>query len=166
MFGKSIGFRGPSMFLSQLKYKAENAGIKFDEFSTFKTCLSQVCHNCDTKKKKPLSQRWHECDCNLQRVQRGLYSAFLARFVEDNHLNISHSKIAWPGAHPLLEQAMLRLNKIANGKTLIASFGLNKIQRQSDSLVKDRLSLNEAKNVVRSYSESFGKFSALGVRTP
>jgi len=168
IFGRSIGFRGPSSFLSKLKYKAENAGIKFDEFSTYKTCLSQICHNCLKKEKKPLSQRWHKCTCNINPTQRDLYTAYLSRFVENNTLNIDQAKQSWTGAHPLLEQAMLRLQQIASGKNYFASFGLNEKlnQRQSDSLVKDRSGLDEAENVVRSNSESFGKFRSIAVRTP
>ena len=168
MFGRSIGFRGPSSFLSKLKYKAENAGIKFDEFSTYKTYLSQICHNCLKREKKPLSQRWHKCTCDIKPVQRDLYSAFLSRFVENNTLNIDQAKKAWPGAHSLLEQAMLRLKQIVSGKNYFASFGLNEKlnQRQSDSLVKDRSDLNKAKNVVRRNSESFGRFKSTAVRTP
>ena len=168
LFGRSVSFRGPSSFLSKLKYKAENAGIKFDEFSTYKTYLSQICHNCLKKEKKPLSQRWHKCICNINPTQRDLYTAYLSRFVENNTLNIGQAKKNWPGAHPLLEQAMLRLKQIASGKNYFASFGLNEKlnQRQSDSLAKDRSNLNETKNVVRRNSESFGKFRYIAVRTP
>ena len=101
-------------------------------------------------------------------MQRDLYSAHLSRFVDNNTLNINQAKKSWTGSHPLLEQAMLRLKQIASGKNYFASFGLNEKlnQRQSDSLVKDRSDLNKAKNVVRSNSESFGKFGSTAVRPP
>ncbi|PNX45778.1 MAG: hypothetical protein BV456_13165 [Thermoplasmata archaeon M8B2D] len=125
IFGKSINFRAPSMFIKQLKRKAENAGGRMEEFSTQKTCLSQVCHNCSTKHKKPLWQRWHECSCKIPRVQRDLYSAYLSYHVEDNHLNIREAKRAFPGAHLLLEQAILRIDQTAIGRSRLASFGLS-----------------------------------------
>ena len=162
-YGKSIGFRGPSLFLQILCRKAENAGGKFEEFSTINTCLSQICHQCETKKKKPLSQRWHQCSCGLKPVQRDLYSAFLARHVEKNKLNIKQAQKAYSGANLLLGQAMLRLDQTASGKSRLASFGL--AQSQSGSFVKDRSTVSEAKDVVGNIPESLGEFTGIAVRT-
>ncbi|MGH8001857.1 MAG: hypothetical protein ACREPR_21120, partial [Brasilonema sp.] len=58
--GKSIGFKSPSSFQSELKRKAENAGGTVLMFSTRKTALSQTCL-CGNKQKKLLSQRVHHC---------------------------------------------------------------------------------------------------------
>jgi putative transposase len=137
-FGKSIGRRSPATFLNILRRKVENTGGQLEEFSTKTTCLSQVCHKCKTKKKKKLSQRWHEC-CGF-RSQRDLYTAFLSYHVKNNVLDINQAKLAWPSAQSLLEQAISRLNQVANGKSRLASFGLS--QRQSSSLVKDRSEIN------------------------
>ena len=143
-YGKSIGKRAPSKFLEILRRKVENTGGIFEEVSTKATCLSQVCHQCNQKKKKPLSQRWHKC-CDLL-VQRDLYSAFLSYHVEDNVLDISQAKKTWPSAHLLLEQAMSELKKTAISRIYPASFGL--FQSQSGSLVKDKSEINKAKDVV------------------
>lgn len=162
IFGRSIGYRAPGMFLQILNRKAENAGGLVEKIATRSTCLSQVCHNCEKKVKKPLNQRWHQCNCGIQPVQRDLYSAFLARFVENNILDISQCKKNWPGAHLLLEQAMLRLNQTANGKLRLSSFGLS--QRQSGSFVKDRSIANNLKDVVGVFREPY-KFAKIAVRT-
>jgi hypothetical protein len=59
-----------------------SAGAEAVEFPTRTTRLSQVGHHCGTVEKKPLSQRWHDCDCGIA-AQRDLYSAFLAMWVEE-----------------------------------------------------------------------------------
>jgi uncharacterized protein YukE len=162
-FGKSIQMRAPALFLNVLRRKAENAGGKVEEFSTTTTALSQVCHQCEKKKKKKLSQRWHNCNCGV-RAQRDLYSAFLACYVKENKLDIRKAKEAFPGVYPLLEQAMSRLNETAIGKQRLASFGLS--QSQSGSLVKNRSGLDEAKDVVGIKSESFRESNSIAMRTP
>jgi hypothetical protein len=43
MYGRSISVRAPKLFLSILTRKAESAGGKVEEFSTYYTTLSQVC---------------------------------------------------------------------------------------------------------------------------
>ena len=96
------------------------------------------------RKKKKLSDRWHKC-CDIN-AQRDLYSAFLSYHVKNNVLDISQAKLSWPSAHPLLEQAISRLNQVAIGKSRLASFGLS--QRQSGSLVKDRSDINKIEDVV------------------
>jgi len=105
MFGKSVGRRGPGMCMNHLRRKAESAGGQMEEFSTYKTCLSQVCHGCGKKRKKKLSERVHVCsDCGVV-MQRDLYSAYLARFVEGNELQVSQALEAWEGAETLLHTA-------------------------------------------------------------
>lgn len=79
MFGKSIGNRAVGLFVEQLCHKASNAGGNVYEFNTHTTRLSQTCL-CGTIKKKPLSLRWHTCDCGIT-VQRDVFSAYLAKFV-------------------------------------------------------------------------------------
>ena len=145
IWGKTISFRAPSLFLNILNRKAENAGGKIDFINIKKTALSQICHNCGTKEKKELKTRWHECECGVK-AQRDLYSAFLARYVKKDNLDIAQAKNAWPSANRLLEQVMSRLKKTTIGNERLSSFGLN--QSQSSSLVKDRSIISEAKDVV------------------
>ena len=155
MYGKSVGKKAPSLFVNILRRKVENTGGSFEEVSTQKTHLSQTCHQCGKREKKPLSKRWHKC-CDVV-AQRDLYSAFLVFHVKDNILDISQAKIDWPSAHPLLEQAMSRLNQTTTGKARLASFGFaqNKTYEcspsQSCSLAKDRSDINKAKDGVGSF---------------
>lgn len=146
-FGKSVGLRAPGKFISHLRDKAERAGGQLVEFSTFHTRLSQTCH-CGQQKKKPLSQRWHSCDCGVGPVQRDLYSAYLAYHIEDNRLDTNQAKKAWSGAEALLERAVSELNEIAKGQPRLSSFGLG--WRQSGSHVKERSTGADVLDVVRS----------------
>ena len=60
---KSIGDAAWSLFRHYLQYKAEEAGIGFKAVNPKHT--SQTCSGCGRVEKKPLSQRWHECDCGV-----------------------------------------------------------------------------------------------------
>jgi putative transposase len=104
MFGKSVGFRGPGTFVALLRRKAANAGAEVDEFSTHTTQLSQACL-CGAIEKKPLSLRWHVCDCGVGPIQRDLFSAWLARYVVNQKLDAGCAQSAWPGADLLLRAA-------------------------------------------------------------
>jgi transposase len=105
-YGKSIGLRAPSMFVSCLLRKAESAAGETLIFSTAKTALSQTCQ-CGCKAKKSLSKRVHKCACGVV-SQRDLYSAFLARFVdkETELLQAELARNSWSeGAELLLRRA-------------------------------------------------------------
>jgi transposase len=103
-FGKSVAFRAPGAFVAQLRRKAANAGGQTDEFPTAPTRLSQVCL-CGTIAKKPLSLRWHICECGVGPVQRDLFSAWLACFVNDKRLDAGQAQAAWPGVDTRLRMA-------------------------------------------------------------
>ena len=141
MYGKSVLMRAPSMFMSNLKRKAENAGGSFQEFPTKTTKLSQVCHICGNAVKKPLSQRWHIC-CGIE-MQRDLYSAFLAKCAVNDSLDIARARLLWPGLEPVLSETVSRAYQSARGGTVPASFGLE-YQRQSGSPVKLEKTTTEA----------------------
>lgn len=145
-WGKSVGFRAPGMFVEKLRRKAESAGGGVYEFPASAARLSQICHGCDTIKKKPLSQRWHKCSCGIGPVQRDLYTAYLARHVRGNSLDTRQAKLAWPGAEPLLRRAVSRLNQTTSGRLRFASFGLSR--RQSGSHVEDESVCVKAADVV------------------
>jgi transposase len=103
-YGKSIGFKSPASFQSELKRKAENAGGTVLMFSTRKTALSQTCL-CGNKQKKSLSQRVHNCsECNLK-MQRDILSAYLSRHVDPKTetLSIQSAISGWLG----MEQSLL-----------------------------------------------------------
>lgn len=146
-FGRSVGFRAPGLFVEMLRRKAESAGGEVIEFNTRTTALSQTCH-CGHKKKKPLKERWHDCAACGVKAQRDLYSAFLARFVENERLDATNQvKAAWlAGADVLLEQAASNLKQTVTGKHRLASFGLG--QRQSGSPLEKESIQHKALDVV------------------
>jgi putative transposase len=123
-FGKSVGNRAPGMFIERLKRKAENACGSVIEFSTFQTRLSQTCI-CGKREKKPLSQRMHRCSCGVE-AQRDLFSAYLARFVQDDRLDVSAAKESWTGAETLLRTAFEWKCQTASRRTCPSSFGVSK----------------------------------------
>ncbi len=125
MFGRSIQFRAPGSFVSMLRRKAESAGGIVDEFPTRTTKLSQVCI-CGSIEKKSLSQRWHKCSCGVL-MQRDLFSAFLAKCVEDGRLSASLAISQWPGLETSLWAALGKTKLAsANGKALPSSLGLDR----------------------------------------
>lgn len=97
-WGKSIGFKSPSSFQSELVRKAENAGGSVLMFSTRKTALSQTCL-CGNKQKKSLSQRVHHCSICRLKMQRDIFSAYLSRYVDPKTetLSIELARNGWLG---------------------------------------------------------------------
>ena len=172
-FGRSVGMRAPGMFVAHLKRKAASADAKVDEFPTRPTKLSQTCHGCGKVAKKPLSQRWHVCDCGVV-AQRDLYSATdclqsaLATCVEDGRLNADRAQVAWSdGVDSLLQAALNQIEQPANGKQLPASFGLLG-RRQSGSPVKPIVNASRAQDVVPPSTPMVGELEKARwiVRTP
>ncbi|HYN44650.1 MAG TPA: transposase [Candidatus Limnocylindrales bacterium] len=109
-FGKSVLMRAPSMFIRNLKRKAENAGGYLNEFPTNSTKLSQVCHICGNVVKKPLSQRWHIC-CGIE-MQRDLYSSFLSKCIDVSTGSHSQSKVALARSGTSPERGGIKGNSI------------------------------------------------------
>lgn len=173
LYGKSVNKRAPSMFVSMLTRKAESAGGYVQEIPTWKTKLSQRCI-CGKVEKKPLSQRWHICDCGVT-AQRDLFSAFLARCVDNqNILDTSKANMLWRGVEPLLRQTVSRVKQSASGRVLPSSFGISR--RQSGSSAEacatygtvGRVEI-EAREVVahaKTCSENPGEIATTASRTP
>lgn len=123
LFGKSVGRRAPGAFIAALKRKLAYQGGKLIEFSTYTTKLSQTCH-CGKVEKKRLSDRWHECECGVK-SQRDLYSAFLAKHVnEDEVLNFKKANKSWNGTKKLLDKTIMDLKSNKKTRKLNASFGI------------------------------------------
>ncbi len=123
-FGKSVGNRAPGMFIERLKRKALNACGSVIEFSPFQTRLSQTCI-CGKREKKALSQRIHQCQCGVE-AQRDLFSAYLARFVQGDRLNVAAAKESWIGAETLLRTTFEWKCQTASSGDYPASFGISK----------------------------------------
>jgi putative transposase len=118
------------------------------EFPTHTTKLSQTCHICKEIVKKSLSQRWHIC-CGIK-MQRDLYSAFLSKCVDikTSSLDMARANHLWQGMEPILSEAISRAYQTAIGGENPASFGLDRIQSQSGSLVNPATIISEAMDVV------------------
>ena len=127
MFGRSIGIRAPGLFVSMLRRKAEKAGGKVTEFNTQTTALSQVCI-CKRKVKKPLSQRWHICECGVI-SQRDLFSAYLAMFVVKNLLDYIAAESCYTGFEQRLWLATKDIQNLSSSSVKI--LGLSKVETES-----------------------------------
>ena len=126
MFGKSVGVRAPGMFVELLRRTVASTGGTLVEVPTRTTALSQWCHGCGKRVKKPLSQRWHQCVCGIGPVQRDLYSAFLAAYLDPAEPIPSCARYQgyWEGAEARLRAAHERTTQCAKeGQTLPRSLG-------------------------------------------
>jgi hypothetical protein len=138
-FGRSVGKRAPGMFVEHLRRTVASTGGTLLEFSTRMTKFSQFCHGCGKCKKKSLSERVHCCQCGIGPVQRDLYSAFLAAFLEPHMLSSPRGpgcaesadprgrywKHAWDGVETRLRAAHEAVKQRANeGQSLPRSMGV------------------------------------------
>ena len=125
-YGRSVGLRAPGMFVEMLRRTVASTGGTLTEVPTRSTRLSQWCHGCGKAVKKPLSLRWHICPCGVGPVQRDLYSAFLAAYLDPAEPIPSCAQyvIPWEGAEARLRAAHERVHQRANeGHILPRSFG-------------------------------------------
>ncbi len=126
-FGRVAGYRAPGLFVAMLARKAGNAGGSVVELNTGALMLSSRCH-CGKTKTKPLSQRWHICDCGVV-AQRDLYSAYLGYFAKGDTLDTLSARRCWEGAESLLQQAVSRAMESAIERSVPFSFGVGRIPR-------------------------------------
>jgi hypothetical protein len=128
-YGKSVGMRAPGMLIDHLRRTVAKTGGILHEFPTHSTKLSQYCHGCRTCVKKPLAQRFHDCPCGIGPVQRDLYSAFLAAYLDPPDFLPSSAQyhVYWEGADLRLRAALERLQQRAKeGQTLPRSVGITR----------------------------------------
>jgi hypothetical protein len=128
-YGTSVGLRAPGMFVAHLRHTVASTGGTLVEVPTRSSKLSQFCHGCGACVKKPLSQRWHQCACGVGPVQRDLYSAFLAAYLDpaDPTPSCAHYLGYWEGAEARLRAAHERLEQRANeGQPVPRSFGISR----------------------------------------
>jgi len=126
-YGKSVGLRAPGMFVEHLRRTVASTGGILLEVPTGRAKLSQFCHGCGKRVKKPLSQRWHHCACGVGPVQRDLYSAFLASTLDQDHLipSCAQAVIHWEASEARLRAVHERVAQRAKeGQILPRSFGL------------------------------------------
>jgi len=128
-YGKSVGLRAPGMLIDHLKRTVVSTGGTLIEVPTQSTKLSQYCHGCGQCVRKPLSQRWHECPCGIGPIQRDLYSAFLAAFLQapDYHPSCAQYALYWEGAEARLRAAHERVSQRARaGQVMPQSMGITR----------------------------------------
>src|SRR5258708_36754845 len=115
------------MFVALLRRTVASTGGTLIEVSTQSTKLSQWCHGCGVCRKKPLSQRFHQCPCGIGPIQRDLYSASLPAYLDPAILIPSCAQyvVPWEGAEARLRAAHERVKERANaGQTLPQSMGI------------------------------------------
>jgi putative transposase len=105
MFGRSVSQRAPGHFMSELGRKAERAGGSRTKIDVRALKNSQYDHSIHTFRKKKLSERWHEFGDGRGRVQRDVYSAFLARNSSGNTYDPARLETAWQALAPVLSEA-------------------------------------------------------------
>src|SRR5260221_1353360 len=126
-YGRSVGLRAPGMLIDHLRRTVASTGGTLHEVPTRSTKLSQYCHGCGKTVKKPLWQRWHQCACGIGPVQRDLYSAFLAAFLDPAEPLPSCARyvVPWEGAEARLRAAHERVKERAKeGQVLPQSMGI------------------------------------------
>ncbi len=126
-YGKSVGLRSPGMLIDHLKRTVVSTGGTLIEVPTRTTKLSQYCHGCGQCVHKPLWQRWHECPCGIGPIQRDLYSAFLAAYLQtpDYHPSCAQYALYWEGAEARLRAAQEQVTQRARaGQVMPQSMGV------------------------------------------
>jgi len=115
------------MLIAHLRRTVASTGGTLIEVPTRSTKLSQYCHGCGQMVRKPLSQRWHQCSCGIGPVQRDLYSAFLAAYLDPAEPIPSCAQyvVPWEGAEARLRAAHERVKERANeGQVVPRSMGI------------------------------------------
>ncbi len=126
-YGKSVGLRAPGMFIEMLKRTVASTGGTLIEVPTRSTKLSQFCHGCGKTVKKPLWQRLHQCSCGIGPIQRDLYAAFLAAYLDPVAPIPSCAQYEpyWEGAEARLRAAHERvIQRAREGQVLPQSMGV------------------------------------------
>lgn len=142
-YGKAISAKSPGFVQSELKRKAESAGGSFTKFSSQKTALSQT-HLNGERIKKSLLERVHR-DVTGVVMHRDLFSAYLARYVNQDKLSLQDAASQYQSSEPILMEAWKQYQQTANRVGSSES-------PQSDSPAER-------------FSSSLGKFSQIAVPT-
>lgn len=122
-FGKSIGNRAPSQFMTILSNKLNNYGDKLYLVDTIKCRASQYNHMTKEYNKKSLNERWNVMP-NGDKIQRDLYSAFLIQNINDtlngfNEELLNENYANFKNKH---DEEIKRLKSIPNKK--LSSMGI------------------------------------------
>ena len=123
-FGKSIGTRAPSQFLSILERKLGYTGGTYQEVNTRTFKASQYDHTSDTYQRKKLSRRHNTIDGEW--VQRDLYSAFLIMNSNDTleHTDRNRCFQNYQPFKTMHDQCITEI--LQSGKHIPSSFGIHR----------------------------------------
>ena len=106
-FPRSVRDRAPGLLVEMMRRKAESAGgQQLYEYNPRTTALSQTCL-CGNRKKKPLSERVHRCECGITE-DRDLFSAYLGLHVRTqvdgvDRLDLPSARQGWLHHHDVDE---------------------------------------------------------------
>ena len=120
-FGKSVGSRAPSMFLTLLKQKCQQYGGTYQTIDTQSFKASQYDHMKDEYIKVPLSQREKLIDGIY--VQRDLYSAFLVKNADKSLKHADREKCLYEFKNFIELQTKLIISMKATNVTMTQCFG-------------------------------------------
>lgn len=125
LFGHSIGNHAPSELTGLIKEKLGYFGYEVIEIKTNKAKLSQYHHDIDKYVKHDLSDRIKNIDGH--KVQRDLYSAFLATHVESDGYTVGKiDTLDW--LHFIGKEAKVVRDFYEFGQQQLSSFGLKELQ--------------------------------------
>ena len=132
-YGRSVLARSPGRFMSELKRKAERADGQSITIDVRQLKTSQYDHSNKEFRKKTLSERWHKFADGRGRVQRDIYSAFLALHVvrttdADGVLTESHNpellEAKWIALEPtLVSKGLFIKNESLNTQGALSALG-------------------------------------------
>lgn len=91
LFGKRIGLKAPSSFLTILNQKLGFQGKSIRYVNTWTVKASQYDPFLDEYKKKKLSERFHLCGNGLK-IQRDIFSAWLLKNVDEKLEKVDRNK--------------------------------------------------------------------------
>jgi putative transposase len=116
-FPRSVRDKAPGLLVEMMRRKAESVGgQQLNEYNPRTTALSQTCL-CGNRKKKPLSQRVHRCQCGI-REDRDLFSAYLGLHVRAgadgvDRLDLPSARQGWLHHHDVDEPPKSSLSALA-----------------------------------------------------
>ena len=121
-FGKRIGYKAPSLFLTIINTKLSYQGKTIQYINTWKVKASQYCPFSNQYVKKKLSQRFHITPEGLK-IQRDCFSAWLIKNVNKEKTEVNRQKClenfnSFYQAYKKTEKHLLSQNK-----TYISSIG-------------------------------------------
>ena len=121
-FGKRIGYKAPSSFLTIMNTKLSYQGKTIQYVNTWKVKASQYCPFSNQYVKKKLSQRFHITPEGLK-IQRDCFSAWLIKNVNKAKMEVERQKClenfnSFYQAYKKTEEHLLSQNK-----TYISSIG-------------------------------------------